>query len=610
LAHENPFAAGIAFGVDSLLHYEGRRERHFAENSDDFVVKTFFIFAIAISMFAALATRVSAQNAAADQATASISGTVVDAATSQPLKAANVWARSFQPGQGGRRSSSATTDAEGHFTLNGLIPGRYVVSASREDYVGRRSTNGLNAKLLTLAPDQHVDDILLQLTPGAIIAGHVKNADGKPLPGASVEILQYFYDGGQKQLHGVRAPTLSGSEGEYRITGLAAGHYYLRSSAPAPSESPKAENPKTSSKPSSKTSSKSSPERKEGYAPAYYPNTSDITRAVDLMIRPGQDLSGIDLTLASVLTVDVSGRVLLSGNSILAANAEVSLVDADGSPSSTRESTADAKGNFELHDVFPGSYVLLAQTDPQAKNGKALFGSKTIQVGKANIAKAEITVGPGTDVSGHIHLEDKVDDKAKVDLTRVSVELQPQGASSVTALMPPVDNAVVTADGSFQFIDVPEGTYLLRFSTLPAGYYAKATGGVDVLETVLTLGHNQPLPALDFTLSSKVARLDGDVSNSDQPASGAAVVLVPENGGATHVGDYRRSMTDQSGRFFMKGVIPGDYKVFAFEDLDRGASLNPDFLQPFEDRAQTVHLQEGADLNVRLEAIPASETSP
>ena len=237
------------------------------------MVKTFLIFAIAI--FTVLAICVSAQNAAPDQATASVSGTVVDAATSQPLKGANVWARSFQPGQGGRRSSSAATDAEGHFTLNGLVPGRYVISASREDYVGRRSTNGPNAKLLTLAPDQHLDDILLQLTPGAIIAGHVKNADGKPLPGASVEVLQYFYDGGEKQLHGVRAPALSGSEGEYRITGLIAGHYYLRASVPVMKESPGAENHKSSS--SSKSPSKSSSKPKEGYAPAYYPG-GDVTR--------------------------------------------------------------------------------------------------------------------------------------------------------------------------------------------------------------------------------------------------------------------------------------------------------------------------------------------
>ncbi|HEY4950549.1 MAG TPA: carboxypeptidase-like regulatory domain-containing protein, partial [Candidatus Acidoferrales bacterium] len=110
------------------------------------MVKVYLIFAFA--MFAIVAISVSAQNGAPpDQTTASVSGTVVDAATSQPLKGANVWARSFQPGQGGRRSSSASTDAEGHFTLNALVPGRYVVSASREDYVGRRSTNSPNAKL-------------------------------------------------------------------------------------------------------------------------------------------------------------------------------------------------------------------------------------------------------------------------------------------------------------------------------------------------------------------------------------------------------------------------------------------------------------------------------
>ena len=68
-------------------------------------------------------------------------------------------------------------------------------------------------------------------------------------------------------------------------------------------------------------------------------------------------------------------------------------------------------------------------------------------------------------------------------------------------------------------------------------------------------------------------------------------------------------MTEQSGRFSMKSVVPGDYKAFAFEEVGRGAYLNPDFLQAFEDRGQTVHLAEGDSVNVRLEEIPASESS-
>ncbi|MGA8432762.1 MAG: carboxypeptidase regulatory-like domain-containing protein [Candidatus Sulfotelmatobacter sp.] len=559
-----------------------------------------FIFGLLLGIVAA-SFCAWAQTAPQSQATSSIAGTVVDAITGQPLKSASVWARNFQPGAGGRHFASASTDAEGHFLLDGLVPGRYGVSASREDYVGqRRGGNGSGGKLIAVVADQHVDNVTLQLTPGAVVAGHVRDAAGKALTGVSVEVLRYFYDGGQKQLHGVRSATLTNTEGEYRITGLAPSRYYLRASSATTSETNNDSAGKSSGNPSSK----------EAYASAYYPGNSDLTRAVELVVLPGADLSGIDLTLPSVRTVDVSGRVLVAGNSTPAAKAEVNLVDADGASSFTRQCTADAKGNFQLHDVLPGNYVLLAEIEQPTKTSKVLFGSKAMTVGKANLSKVEVAVAPGSDVSGHIRLEDKANDKAKVDFTRISVELQPQGNSSVTALMPGVDNALVNADGSFVFSDVPQGTYQINFSPMLPGYYVKTTGAADVLETGISVSGGQPLAALDLTLSSKVARLEGDVSTSDQPAAGASVVLVPEGNRSAHTQYYRRSTTDQSGRFAISNVIPGDYKVFAFEELDRGASVNPDFLQPFEDRSQSVNLQEGGDLNVRLEIIPASEMSP
>jgi 5-hydroxyisourate hydrolase-like protein (transthyretin family) len=577
--------------VDSLLHYKGRRERHFAVFLDNAVVKLSVVFFIVAAFAVVVCAQDPPSSQTTSQATGSISGAVVDAVTGQPIKAASVWARSFGPGQG-RHFTTASTDGEGHFVLTGLASGRYSVSATREDYVGQRRGGGAGSKMLTVAPDQHIDGVILQLTPGAVVSGHVKDAAGKALSGASVEILQYFYDGGQKQLHGVRAPATTNPDGEYRVSGLSPGRYYLRAS--------------TVAKEVGKEPAKDSV--KEAYAPAYYPGSSDLVRAVELVVLPGADVSGIDLTLTSVRTVEVSGNAVIAGNSIPAAKAEVTLVDADGNPSSTRESAADGKGNFVVHNVLPGSYVVLAQIEPQTNKTKTLFGSKPIEVGKTNVSKVEIAVGPGINMSGHVHVEDQSDDQPKVDLSRINVELEPQGASSVTALMPSVENATVGADGSFAFADVPEGTYVLNFSSLPSGYYVKSNGAGGSLESEITIGHSQSLPSLEFTLSSKVAHLEGDVSSSDQPAIGAAVVLVPE-GGRARTGFYRRSMTDQSGRFSIKGIVPGDYKIFAFEDLERGGSLNPDFLQPFEDRSHTVHLQEGGDLNVRLEAIPASETS-
>jgi hypothetical protein len=38
--------------------------------------------------------------------------------------------------------------------------------------------------------------------------------------------------------------------------------------------------------------------------------------------------------------------------------------------------------------------------------------------------------------------------------------------------------------------------------------------------------------------------------------------------------------------------------------------MDPDFLGQYEDRGKAVHVEEGGDLNVQLDAIPASETVP
>jgi hypothetical protein len=60
----------------------------------------------------------------------------------------------------------------------------------------------------------------------------------------------------------------------------------------------------------------------------------------------------------------------------------------------------------------------------------------------------------------------------------------------------------------------------------------------------------------------------------------------------------------------MKGVIPGEYRVLALDGLDRSLMSDPDFLEQFEDRGETVRLQEGGSQDVRLAAIPAADAAP
>lgn len=543
-----------------------------------------------------MSSLVCAQDPPASQKTSSISGTVTDAVSGQPLSGARVWARSFQPGQGARHFFSATTNSEGQFLLDGLIPDRYFVAASRDDYVAQRSgADASGRKQILLTPDQHVQGVVLQLMPGGTISGHIKNEAGNGVAGISVELLRYFYDGGQKQLHGVRPASLTDVDGAYHITGLGAGRYYLRAS--------------------SAFASAAKSDAKAFYASAYYPGPSEISQSVELTTRPGENLSGIDLTLARVRPVEVTGRILMSSSVTGPAKAEVTLVAVDGNSDSMRQGNSDAKGNFALHDVLPGEYILMAQNElpeGQSKAGKnlTLFGSRPLKVGKVNVSKAEIIIAPGADVSGRIHIDDKSDTKRKIDLSRISIDLQAEGSSSVTSLMPAINEATVNADGSFLVTGVPQGSYSLNFSPLPEGYYLKTTGAADPAEIAVTITRGKAFAPLDLTLSSSVARLDGDVSTSDRPTPGASVLLIPEGNRVQESRYYRQSNTNQSGRFSMRNLIPGDYKIIAFEDIDRGAPLNPDFLEPFEQRAESVHLTENGSLTLHLDAIPASETSP
>jgi hypothetical protein len=55
----------------------------------------------------------------------------------------------------------------------------------------------------------------------------------------------------------------------------------------------------------------------------------------------------------------------------------------------------------------------------------------------------------------------------------------------------------------------------------------------------------------------------------------------------------------------LESIPPGDYKLFAWQAMERGAHLDPEFLQQFEDLGKAVSLKESASMSVQLDAIPA-----
>jgi len=105
----------------------------------------------------------------------------------------------------------------------------------------------------------------------------------------------------------------------------------------------------------------------------------------------------------------------------------------------------------------------------------------------------------------------------------------------------------------------------------------------------------QPDQVLDIVIGTNPGTLEGQVLNDQKQAiASAAVVLFAESAAAriTRTDMFRVSSTDRAGKFQIRGLPPGDYKVFAWEGLDKDAWLDPDFVRN-ESRGQSVHIEEG-----------------
>jgi len=506
---------------------------------------------------------------------------VTDSATGQAIKGAEVIARTgtFRMGLP-LRPASSTSDAKGEFAIERLDCGRYIVRAFHDGYIANAQPT-----ILTLAPGQHVENVAVWLTPGGVISGHVTDEAGKGVSGASIELMKYSYTTGKRDLNVVSNATTN-KAGEYRVEGLAPGQYFLRANVA----------PHGASKPS--------PDAK-AYVPVYFSNATDLTRASALDVKPAQELAGMDLNLVPVHSVHVSGQVVDKITSLGKAGAEVTLMSDEGYTNFPGgQVISDKAGHFEFFGLPPGSYVIVAQSASEGSQAQAFWGQAALTVEDSNVTDLKLTVSKGQEVSGRLH----VDPSSGVQLGKLSATLESQQPSAVRNLLSEIEGASLGADGTFRFHGVPEGTYGLSFFPLPPGTYLKSSGSVDLMETGVVVGSGQ-VPPVDMTLATATARVDGTVGN-ESGSGNVVVVLVPEGKRRSRFADYKMTPVDKSGQFSLRAVPPGDYKLFAWEGIERREFMNPDFLRQYENQGRALHLEDGSRENVQLEAIEVNEAAP
>jgi len=307
-----------------------------------------------------------------------VEGTVIDT-SGKPVKGVQIVLN--RPGQATRR---VATDETGRFILNDLIPGEAVFTLSREGYLPSYAAQELSAN------GRYRRQIVL--TPEATISGRIIDSDRKPAAQIEVRLLRDAYDAlGQRFLAPLdnRGFARTDEKGEYRITGLPPGNYYIRAAYAA--------------EPARRTIGAL-------FATAnyigstYYPGVGAPDQALPIKVAAGVNERVVDFSIDPASPFTISGRIvnpLVSTPTdrysffLVAQNNRVR--DGDGLvPDMDGESE-----RFEFRNIPQGSYDLfVAYRKGQTFGDSFIVGRTSVNVVDSDVRNLTVAVEPGIDVSG------------------------------------------------------------------------------------------------------------------------------------------------------------------------------------------------------------------
>lgn len=512
-----------------------------------------------------------------------IDGRILNSATGQPVSGVTLSLIRQGPNPDHRTEES---DSSGWFTFEALEPGSYtllVVKAGFTLEASEMRSSSSAGMFLRLTPESDLKDVNIKLIPLSTMTGKVVDNEGEPVAGASVKVAC---------LNGVgfdlprlsTGPRTTDGAGEFRISGLRPGRYLILASPPS----------KPSSVPTAETATRDTDKPEQASLPTFYPGVADPASAVVILVGPGQEVPGINITLRREALFRIRGRVLLNAPGLTMADISVRVFPRQRTIRSSLDVTVlqgfakpNADGFFELAGVEPGPYYLTA--DSASSRGDA-HGYVPVELLRANADNVVLSLGGRMQLSGTARMEGQ----ENPSLRTVRIGLVSEDGRSNSA------PAQIGSNGSFKIEGVLPGCHVFRVDGLPSTAYVKSVrvGGHDALEACLDLSQAQPTAAVEVVLSPKAAKVEGIVMDNDMPAPGRYVRLIPDPPRPERADLSRDAVSDQYGRFGFDGVPPGNYMLCALDERPMVLVLDPEVSRRFESLAVKVTVGESERVKV------------
>jgi len=498
----------------------------------------------------------------------SVEGTVVNSASSAPLRNASVWLES-QPGSGGTAHNITTqSDASGRFHFDTVEPGLYAIGARRDAYMNTQGRYGVPAPF-RVAEEQQVTDVVVKLVPLGVLSGHVFDDDGDPIPRANVAVLRYFYKPRGRQL-GATALVQTNDLGEFEVLNLPPLRYYLEV-AGSPIQNLPLHTRWT--------------RHEEAYPITFYPNVRQISEATPIDVAPGARISNLDFHLREAPAYHLRGHV--AGQT--ASKQEIFdqlRVDTPGTRfGAIYQAGLQPDGSFDIPGVANGSYDISY--------------TQSVHVADADVNGLVFAETPGAQVSGTIAVEG-----SRPNSLNIYVALDPSKSASGTGGMS-------AADGSFHIKSAPMEICHLDLRFPPDGYYVKSIhlGDREIKDGEIDLTNGASAP-LNILLASDGGAVEGTVQTADgQPSAGTEITVAPSDEYSGRSDLLKSATTDAAGNFHVKDVAPGDYRVYAWEiDLDQSPQ-SPEFSKLFDAKSAAVSIGPNAKASVQLHVITVDDVA-
>jgi len=532
--------------------------------------------------------------------TGRLRGRVLAADTGAPVRRASVEILAL----GAHDGESAMTDGEGRYEFRELPPGSYSVSASKTGFVPGRPGGkkpGDVGKSVRVEDGQvaTAEDVTL-IRAGAIV-GRVVDEFGDPVAKIQVRVMRSQSLGTTRRMVG-GGNASTNDLGQFRVFDLPPGTYVVAA------DTTRSEGGLRWRAVSDRTT----------YAPTYYPGTASLTEAGSVQVTAGQETAGVDIPLALVSTVRISGIALdTRGRPAVGSVVFVSRPgSAVGAPFATG---VEGDGSFQIRGVPAGDYLVEMAVSPDrtAVDAGALFsprhyGRVRVSVADHDIEGLTIQTSAGATVSGQVVFEGAPipqASKSKLAVMPARIPLSSDSGGPLGAA--PEQSARVAADGSFLLTNL-YGERVMRIDGLPSGWTLKAVyqNGRETTDTPFAFEGTEQVTGVQIVVTDRVTHLTVTVTDDgDRPGVTGKVLVFPEDlskaGPATR---FQRTTDIEDGKTAtIDALPPAAYVAVALGSLPTDI-YDPNMLDGARKVGLRFSLKEGETKQIALKLVPSLET--